>query len=66
MRLATIRDEDAEIAAVVLEDGVVPMNALGVEWSDDLLALLESGRLREIQGWLDEREELTLPFDRVE
>jgi 2-keto-4-pentenoate hydratase/2-oxohepta-3-ene-1,7-dioic acid hydratase in catechol pathway len=66
LRLATIRDEDAEIAAVVLEDGVVPMNALGVEWSDDLLALLESGRLREIQGWLDEREELTLPFDRFE
>ncbi len=66
MRLATIRDGDAEIAAVVLEDGVVPMNALGVEWSDDLLSLLESGRLREIQGWLDERGELAVPFDRVE
>jgi 2-keto-4-pentenoate hydratase/2-oxohepta-3-ene-1,7-dioic acid hydratase in catechol pathway len=72
VRLATIRDGDAEIAAVVLEDGVVPLNvARPVGWPDDLLSLLESGRLREIQGWLDElssdeREELTLPFDRVE
>ena len=72
MRSATIRDGDAEIAAVVLEDGVVPLNvARPAGWPDDLLSLLESGRLREIQGWLDElsgdaREELTLPFDSVE
>jgi 2-keto-4-pentenoate hydratase/2-oxohepta-3-ene-1,7-dioic acid hydratase in catechol pathway len=67
LRLATIRLGDAEIAAIVLANGVVPISAPGVGRSDDLLSLLESGRLREIQGRLDElsggaRE---VPFDRL-
>ena len=67
MRLATIRLGDAEIAAIVLANGVVPISAPGVGRSDELLSLLESGRLREIQSRLDELSggAQEVPFDRV-
>jgi 2-keto-4-pentenoate hydratase/2-oxohepta-3-ene-1,7-dioic acid hydratase in catechol pathway len=67
LRLATIRLGDAEIAAIVLANGVVPISAPGVGRSDELLSVLESGRLREIQSRLDELSggAQEVPFDRV-
>ena len=51
----------------MLAHGVVPISAPGVGRSDDLLSLLESGRLREMQSRLDELSggEREVPFDRV-
>jgi len=57
LRLATIRHGGEELAAVVLPDGVVPVNEIhdpdGDGWPIDLLSLLHSGRLDELRGRVD-------------
>ena len=58
MRLATVRLEGTETAAVVLDDGVVPLakinKSFGTGWSTDLYSLLERGHLEDIRRWLSE------------
>lgn len=71
MRLATIRRNGEEMAAVILPGGPLPVR----EMSDlrggkevDLLSLLESGRFHELKGSYDKekvevRAALSVPFD---
>lgn len=58
MRLATVRFEGTETAAVVLDDRVVPLakinKSFGTKWSTDLYSLLERGHLEDIRRWLSE------------
>lgn len=55
VKLATVRDGRGETAALVKTTGVLPLNAIneeyGTRWSTDLLALIESSRLREFRAW---------------
>ena len=64
MRLATVRFEGTETAAVVLDDGAVPLAAindsLGTGWPTDLLSLLERGQLEDIERWQAELSETDL------
>ena len=57
MRLATIQRGGEEIVAVLVSDGVVPVDEIwepdGDGWPVDLLSLLESGRLDELQSHVD-------------
>ncbi len=57
MRVATIRQDGEELAAIVLPGGVVPVGGLldpdGDGWPADLLSLLESGRLDEFRSYVD-------------
>jgi 2-keto-4-pentenoate hydratase/2-oxohepta-3-ene-1,7-dioic acid hydratase in catechol pathway len=64
MRLATITQAGAEIAALVLPDGVLPIPALnagyGTAWSTTLSGLLDTGELAALENWLSTRDgELT-------
>ena len=54
MRLATVRVEGAEIAAVVLPGGVVPVREIrDLEgWPTDLFSLIED-RFRDLLRWWD-------------
>ena len=51
MRLATIRRDGEEIAAMVLSDGVVPVGEMSGARYPDLLFLIEGGRLHELRSW---------------
>ena len=57
MRLATIQRGGEEIVAVLVPGGVVPVDEIrdpdGDGWPVDLLSLLESGRLDELQSHFD-------------
>jgi 2-keto-4-pentenoate hydratase/2-oxohepta-3-ene-1,7-dioic acid hydratase in catechol pathway len=57
MRLATVRHEGAETAAVVLDDGAVPVialnDALGAGWPADLLLLITGDHLDDFRLWWD-------------
>ena len=57
MRLATIQRGGEEIVAVLVPGGVLPMDQIrdpdGDGWPVDLLSLLESGRLDELQSHVD-------------
>ena len=57
MRLATIQRGGEEIVAVLVPGGVVPVDEIrdpdGDGWPVDLLSLLESGRLDELQSHVD-------------
>ena len=57
MRLATLRLEGEETAAVRVEDGYVPVRSvnarLGGDWPEDLLSLIASGRLEAMRQWYD-------------
>ena len=57
MRLATVRLEGAETAAVVLESGAVPMvtinDALGTGWPTELLLLIAGDHLGDLGRWRD-------------
>ncbi|CAN5609134.1 hypothetical protein BH24ACT22_BH24ACT22_12310 [soil metagenome] len=67
MILATINSGGAEVAAIVLPKGAVPIEyvnaALGRDWPTDLFALLEAGRLRDLQVWLRSLNEAE--FDKL-
>ncbi len=67
MRLATIRRGGSEAAAVVLRDGVLPVD---VPAPDDLFSLIEGRRLGEVGEWLDglsgeTRERGRIPLEEV-
>jgi 2-keto-4-pentenoate hydratase/2-oxohepta-3-ene-1,7-dioic acid hydratase in catechol pathway len=55
MRLATIRFNGSEAAAVVTENGVIPVETLNAKfnksWSTDLLKLIMTGQLEEMKIW---------------
>jgi 2-keto-4-pentenoate hydratase/2-oxohepta-3-ene-1,7-dioic acid hydratase in catechol pathway len=57
LRLATIRRDGEEGAAVVVPGGVVPVGGIrdpdGDGWPADLLSLLESGRLDQLRSHVD-------------
>ncbi len=57
MRLATVRLEEVETAAVVFEYGVVPVlainDSLGTGWPTELLLLLAGDHLGDLRRWLD-------------
>jgi 2-keto-4-pentenoate hydratase/2-oxohepta-3-ene-1,7-dioic acid hydratase in catechol pathway len=55
LRLATVRTGDAEVVAVVLPGGVVPVDEIGVlqGGATDLLSLLEGGRFHGLRRWWD-------------
>jgi len=57
MRLATLRLEGEETAAVRIEDGYVPVRAvnarLGSDWPEDLFSLIASERLEAMRQWYD-------------
>ena len=64
MRLATIKDGNAEIAGIVTEGGVLPIAALnaakGTDWAEEMLPLIQAGQLKELTAWYNEggKEEL--------
>ena len=76
MRLASILVDDREQAAIRLENGPAPLEAvnreLGLEWPTDLQMIIESGQLGPMNDWfqregrerLEERSDLVLPGDR--
>ncbi|MDF2569596.1 MAG: fumarylacetoacetate hydrolase [Sporomusa sp.] len=55
MRLATIKLDGSEVAAIVTVAGVVPIHELnrviGKNWSTDMLEIIKSGQLEEIKAW---------------
>lgn len=79
MRLATIRQEDQETAALVLATGVVPLEQLNQtfnqQWATNLLDLMESDQLSALNHWFQDEfqqkikeesfKELILSFDQV-
>lgn len=79
MRLATIKQQDQETAALVLATGVVPIEALNKafnqQWETNLLRLMEADQLNALNHWFQEefqqkrKEEffkgLIVPFDQV-
>ncbi|HSL00466.1 MAG TPA: fumarylacetoacetate hydrolase family protein [Rubrobacteraceae bacterium] len=58
MRLATVRLEGRETAAVVLDNGAVPVVAIndsfGTEWPTELMLLLAGDDLGDLRRWRDE------------
>ena len=64
MRLATIKDGNAEIAGIVTEEGVLPIAALnaakGTDWAEEMLPLIQKGQLKALTAWYNEggKEEL--------
>ncbi len=76
MRLATIRQNGAEIAGIVTADGVFPIAALnaakGAAWQTELFELICAGQVPELTAWYNAGGKETLealpgvvPFDRV-
>lgn len=56
MKLATIRRDQREVAAVITDGGMVPVDLInelhGTGWEEDIFGLLRDGQLHELQGWL--------------
>lgn len=77
MRLATIRKDGKEMAALVLENGVLPVEKLNKRfnhnWSTDLFELIRSGQLEQIKLWYQSEvqngtanyNDGIFPFDQV-
>ena len=79
MRLATIKQENREIAALVLPSGVVPFERLNdtfnQQWATNLLELMESDQLDALNHWFQDEfqqkmteesfKELIIPFNQV-
>lgn len=76
MRLATIYDSGEEIAAIVSDLGLIPVNCLsklGLNLESTLLRLIESGQVEELNSWWkaegkDQKEfwsEYLVPNDQV-
>ncbi len=57
MRMATIRYEGKEQAALITEAGLLPLAAVnereGTDWETDLWNLLQAGRLDSLRDWYD-------------
>src|SRR5215212_1149037 len=58
LRLATVRFEGVETAAVVLDDGAIPMviinDSLGTGWPTELLLLVAGDHLGDLRRWGEE------------
>ncbi|SFB00408.1 2-keto-4-pentenoate hydratase/2-oxohepta-3-ene-1,7-dioic acid hydratase (catechol pathway) [Lentibacillus halodurans] len=58
MRLATIKHEGKEQAAVVMKNGIFPIQDLNdaylKQWPTDVMTLLESGQLEKLDQWLED------------
>ncbi|MQA08195.1 MAG: fumarylacetoacetate hydrolase [Pseudonocardiaceae bacterium] len=70
MRLATVQLAGAEVAAIALPGGALPIPAinesLGTRWQTDLLGILTNGEFPQLRDWLDNQPELpTTLTDRV-
>jgi 2-keto-4-pentenoate hydratase/2-oxohepta-3-ene-1,7-dioic acid hydratase in catechol pathway len=76
MRLATIKLNGAETAALVITGGAAPISGinaeLGRDWETDLLTLIERNRIREMTAWYKETGEgkiaslkSLIPHDKV-
>jgi len=77
LRLATVRLEGAETAAVVLDGGAVPLAAInrsfGTGWPTELMELLAGDHPRDLRRWLNELSAVGLeevsneavPYSRV-
>jgi 2-keto-4-pentenoate hydratase/2-oxohepta-3-ene-1,7-dioic acid hydratase in catechol pathway len=72
MKLATVRSERGETAALVTATGALPVRVLNEQhrtrWATDLLALIESGRFGEFCAWAAQLPPLdgSIPLDLVE
>ena len=57
MRLATIRIDNKEEAALVLKSGLLPVRrlnaALGTDWPETVFELITSGRLKPLTAWFN-------------
>jgi 2-keto-4-pentenoate hydratase/2-oxohepta-3-ene-1,7-dioic acid hydratase in catechol pathway len=55
MRLATIKQNGAEVCGIVTEKGVLPLKTLnaarGTEWEETMLPLIRTGQLKELTAW---------------
>jgi len=55
MRLATIKASEKEIAVVITEAGLAPMNLINVRygknWADNIYDIISSGQFSEIKDW---------------
>ncbi len=62
LRLATIRRNDEEMAAVILPGGAVPVGEVRDPggWPADLFSLLEGGRFHDLRRWWDGLSEAEL------
>ena len=64
MRLATIRQEGAEVAGIVTKTGVLPVKALNTAkrtaWKEDMYSLIKAQEIPELTKWYNDggREEL--------
>ena len=76
MRLATIRQNSAEIAGIVTEKGILPLRAVnaakGTAWKEDIYGLIRAGALKELTDWYNNggREKCesmsgVVPYDKV-
>ena len=58
MRLATIKQKDAEVCGIVTPAGVLPIAALneakGTAWEETMLPLIRTGQLKELTAWYNE------------
>lgn len=77
MKLMSLYLDDSEQVAIYTSDGVIPLKScndcFGRDWPEDLLSLIGSGRLPELDSWFNSgRDELMgslrgnlIPFERA-
>lgn len=55
MRLATIKQNGKEVAAVVGKNGILPVKALNSKlnknWSTELFEIIKNGQLEDMKSW---------------
>jgi len=65
MRLATIKLQHSEVAAIVLADGVLPIPALnkatGAHWDDTVIGLIKAEQLPGLTEWYNNADPASLP-----
>ncbi len=69
MKLATIQYNDSEVAAVILQDGALPLDALPEKFPTQLRSLLKSGRMDELRHTIEHLEDNpygVIPLSEVE
>jgi 2-keto-4-pentenoate hydratase/2-oxohepta-3-ene-1,7-dioic acid hydratase in catechol pathway len=69
MKLATIQYNDSEVAAVILQDGALPLDALPEKFPTQLRSLLKSGRIDELRNIVEHLEDNpygAIPLSEVE
>lgn len=56
MKLATIRRDEREVAAIITDGGMIPVDLINevhdTRWEEDVFGLLRDGQLHELQGWI--------------